>query len=222
MSKPKVELTRIPLDAQGYDANGAYYGTGAPVFLVTFPDGESQAIRAKSRTEAKTKAETLLVGRSMSNSGDDKPRRETKAATHKRALKERRTTYTTSWLHPLTQQRHALTIKHTRDYLSQGQDHIEIESAKKGTPHPVSETGYRSEFVRGTELINAGGPVTFVDALIAKAMRDKTWLAKETARAQGDLFQWADTQAETTQKARRSKRPAAKPGATARRQSTPE
>ncbi len=209
MSKAKIDVQRIKLDAQGYDDNGAHYGIGDPVFLVTLPDGESQAIRAKTRAAARTQADALLAKRTVV-AGVTPPRElAAKAKVHAAKLKERSATYTTTWTHPLTQVTHKLTIKHTRDYLGQGQDHIEIDSGKSRTPHPLSETGYRSEFVAGTDLINAGGPVTFVDGLIAKALTDKTWLAAETRKAQGDLFQWAEAQGEVAARRKAPARPAA-------------
>ena len=63
MSKTKIDIQRIALDAQGYDDNGAYYGAGDPVFLVTLPDGHEQALRAKTRAAARAQAETLVATR---------------------------------------------------------------------------------------------------------------------------------------------------------------
>lgn len=210
MSKAKIDIQRIRLDAQGYDNNGAYYGAGDPVFLVTLPDGESQAIRAKTRAAARVQVDALLAKRTAA-AGAPRRELEAKAKPHAAKLKERATSYTTTWTHPLTHTVHKLTIRYTRDYLGQGQDHIEIDSGKSRTPHPLSETGYRSEFVSATDLINAGGPVTFVDGLIAKALRDKTWLAAETRRAQGDLFQWAEAQGEVAARRKKPARPANSP-----------
>lgn len=107
--------------------------------------------------------------------------------------------YLIAWLNPVTNQPVQIRIKHTRDYLAAGQDHIEIESIKpKRAALPVTETGYRSHFLPALELINAGGAVTFVTAWIDREARNKKWIAAETSRAQGDLFQWADTRREAT------------------------
>lgn len=210
MSRPKTDIRRIRLDAQGYDDNGAYYGAGDPVFLVTLPDGHEQAIRAKTQKAARTQAEARFAERNAAIPAAAPPRElEATAKAHARKLKERTSTYATTWTHPLTQVEQKLTIKHTRDYLGQGQDHIEIDSGKARSPHPLSETGYRSEFIAATDLINAGGPVSFVDVLIAKALRDKTWLAAESRKAQGDLFQWAEAQTEIAARKKTPARPAA-------------
>lgn len=208
MSKARIDIQRIKLDAQGYDDNGAYYGVGDPVFLVTIPGGESQAVRAKTRAAARTQADALLAKRTVATAAAPMRELAAKAKVHAAKLKERSTTYTTTWTHPLTQATHKITIRHTRDYLGQGLDHIEIDSGKSRAPHPLSETGYRSEFVATTDLINAGGAVIVVDGLIAKALRDKSWLAAETRKAQGDLFQWAEAQGEV---AARKKKPARPP-----------
>lgn len=202
-----IGVEPIKLDAQGYDANGAYYGTGQPVFLVTWPDGASQAIRAASLTAARQKAEQAFAdgtrrdaqwqAAASDREAHDRPR--------KRDLARRTATYETTWSHPLTGDRRQLVIRHTRDYLGSGEDHLEIESRKKGESHPLSDTGYRSHFVKGLELINAGGPVVLVDRLLAEAMRDKAWLARESRRQQTDLFDWADARDAATRNAAAAK-----------------
>jgi hypothetical protein len=212
-AKPGIQ--RIKLDAQGYDANGAYYGTGAPVFLVTWPDGGEQAIRAKSLTDARAKADAALATRVAAKlpapvPAEAPPEPKARPKASKPAVKKR-TRYETSWQHPLTRQTHKLAIRHTRDYLGQGQDHLEIVSVIERQPHPLSATGYLSHFLKGTDLINAGGPVSLVDGMLAKVLRDKTWLAQESRRAQGDLFQWAEAQTEVTKPAAKSKPAAPRP-----------
>lgn len=42
---------RIPIDSGGYDSGGAYWGTGRPLFRVTFADG-ARFFRASNRFEA--------------------------------------------------------------------------------------------------------------------------------------------------------------------------
>jgi len=188
--KPSPSVQRIKLDANGYDANGAYYGAGKPVFLITEADGHSRAVRATSIADAKriAAATPAPAAKPTHRAAEPKPKRKTT------------TRYETTWRHPLTGQTHKLGIRHTRDYLSLGQDHIEIVSATPTTPHPLSATGYLSHFIAATELINAGGPVSLVDGLLAKALCSKDWLGTENRRAQGDLFQWADAQAEVATK----------------------
>jgi hypothetical protein len=53
------------------------------------------------------------------------------------------------------------------------------------------------------ELVNAGGPVTFVNAWLEREAAGKAWRAKTTAAAQADLFQWADAQAEVGERKRK-------------------
>lgn len=114
----------------------------------------------------------------------------------------KRTTYTTDWVNPFTGEVHRLGIRHTRDYLGQGEDHLEIETAKGEArrDHPLSTTGYLSHFIRATELINAGGPVTFIDAWITRALASKEWRQADQKKQQGDLFTWAEARDATTAK----------------------
>ncbi len=44
-------LHRIPVDSGGYDSGGAYWGTGRPLFRVTFVEGE-RFFRASDRFDA--------------------------------------------------------------------------------------------------------------------------------------------------------------------------
>lgn len=196
----RIDITRIRLDADGYDSNGAYYGAGQPVFLVTWPDGAAQAIRAASLKAAWQKAEAAFAAGTRRDAQWQAAAADRAAhdLARKRTLERRTATYETAWSHPLTGERRQLVIKHTRDYLGSGEDHLEIESRKKGEPHPLSDTGYRSHFVKGLDLINTGGPVVLVDRLLVEAMREKGWLAREEKRRQGDLFQWADARDQTT------------------------
>ena len=78
---------------------------------------------------------------------------------------------------------------------------------------PITETGYRSHFLPALELINAGGPVTFVTAWLDREAKSKDWQKRQTVRQQGDLFQWADANAEVGKRkpSTKVKRPAAKP-----------
>ena len=98
-----------------------------------------------------------------------------------------RTTYSTDWINPFTGEVHRLGIRHTRDYLGQGQDHLEIETAKSESrrDHPLSATGYLSHFIRSVDLINAGGPVTFVDAWITRSLASKEWCQADQKKRQG-------------------------------------
>lgn len=48
-------LRLIRLDRGGYDAGGAYWGLGQPLFHVEDQDGNSQFLRAASREDAKAR-----------------------------------------------------------------------------------------------------------------------------------------------------------------------
>jgi len=49
----KLYLRRIPVNRGGYDAGGAYWGIGKPLYYVEDQDGNSQFLRASSRDDAK-------------------------------------------------------------------------------------------------------------------------------------------------------------------------
>lgn len=66
-------------------------------------------------------------------------------------------------------------VRHTRDYLSPGTDHIEIEVVSpEGAPLPVTTTGYRSHFIAADDLAAAGGAQHPIDRRAARrAPRDR-------------------------------------------------
>jgi hypothetical protein len=51
----RLYLQRMPLDSGGYDAGGAYWGHGAPLYWATDgqPGGLDMTLRAKDRAAAK-------------------------------------------------------------------------------------------------------------------------------------------------------------------------
>ena len=49
----KIYLRRVPLDNGGYDAGGAYWGHGQPLFEAMDQDGSGFILRAGSRARAK-------------------------------------------------------------------------------------------------------------------------------------------------------------------------
>ena len=53
-----LHLQRVRLNSGGYDAGGAYWGVGAPLFYVEDADGNSQYLRAHDRDDAKCKIRT--------------------------------------------------------------------------------------------------------------------------------------------------------------------
>lgn len=48
-------LRHIAINSGGYDAGGAYWGRGAPLWYVEDQDGNSQFFRARDRAAAKAK-----------------------------------------------------------------------------------------------------------------------------------------------------------------------
>lgn len=80
-------------------------------------------------------------------------------------------------------------VRHTRDYLNPGTDHIEIEVVSpKGAPLPVTTTGYRSHFIAADDLAAAGGAVAFVTRWLDREATTKAWIKTDLAWRQGDLF----------------------------------
>lgn len=130
------------------------------------------------------------------------------------ARRTKPTTWTLDWTHPVTGNTVAITIRHTRDYLLAGSDHIEIESVKpKRAALPITETGYRSHFIDREELRMAGGALQFAKSWILREERSKEWVKRDQAARQADLFQWADANAETGKRksSKSGKQPAARP-----------
>ena len=46
------------------------------------------------------------------------------------------------------------------------------------------------------ELVNDGGPVTFVTGWLDREAKGRDWQKRQAIRQQGDLFQWAEAKAE--------------------------
>lgn len=118
-----------------------------------------------------------------------------------------------TWQHPASSQVVRLRVDHTRDYLVPGTDHIEIHvvSPRKAII-PLTDTGYRSHFIDGGQLKDAGGVRRFVEQWLATESNSSEWRKKHLARQQGDLFQWAAANAETGKRKpiARAERPAVK------------
>lgn len=101
------------------------------------------------------------------------------------------------WVNPWDGRSIELRITHQPNYLGQGTDHLIIESVNPPkASNPLTPTGYLSHFVRPDELRRAGGPVLFVKNWMSRYALSKDWKKADAARRQGDLFQWADAQAE--------------------------
>lgn len=217
MSRPRkpagvagLDVERIAVNGAGYDDTGAYWGAGPDVFIVTTNDGADEVIvRAMSAGEARTKAAAELARQA------GQPR--TKEPLGGKA--PRTTRHEIDWTHPSTGAVIRLRITHARDYLVEGTDHVEVESIKpKRASLPITETGYCSSFIDWRQLKEAGGPVAFIEGWLARETQSKNWRKRDLAQRQGDLFQWADAQAET---GRKSARPRA-PRSVARRHRNPD
>ena len=212
----KPDIQRVRVDAEGYDSSGAYWGAGPDVFIASLNDGAQEiTVRAKSVAEAREKVAAELA----------RP-----LGTPKAGLREpiggaspNKARYEIDWRDLAGTSVH-VRITHSRDYLGQGQDHIEIESmAPKKAPLPITETGYRSQFVSPLELVNDGGPVVYVTAWLDREAKGQEWQKRQSARQQGDLFQWAEARTEVGNR-RRTKptTPASKPRPARRKDRSPE
>ena len=203
---PPIEIARIRLDAEGYDSNGAYYGTGQPVFLVTWPDGASQAIRAPSVTAARQKAEAALAGRDKAAD----PLRQVEPASPVLAPRRPRgRSFSLVW------RDWKLAIRQSfPDYAGEGRTHLEITvKSPAGAPIPITDTGYRSHFVATDELAAAGGAVAFVAAWLDREAGTKAWSQTE--------FQWRQLSFELVVPEPKTQRSEAKPVPAARRKRQP-
>jgi hypothetical protein len=186
----KLTLQHIRVKADGYDATGAYWGAGPDVYIATTADGATDiTVRAKTVTEAREKATAELAR--PPGSPRSTPREQLGGAAPTKSR------YEIDWRDPVADKTIRLKITHSRDYFGQGQDNIEVESIVPAkAPLPITETGYRSHFIAPLELMNEGGPVTFVTAWLDREARTKDWLKQVVKKQQGDLFQWAEAQTE--------------------------
>ena len=187
---PKLDIQRVRVNRGGYDASGAYWGAGLDVFIASTADGAREiTVRAKSVTEAREKVAVELA----------RPLGQPKTGASERigGASPNKARFEIDWLDPLTGKSVRVRVIHSRDYLGQSQDHIEVESiVPKKAPLPITETGYRSHFLPPLELLNNGGPVTFVTAWLDREANRKEWQKRQVIRQQGDLFQWAEAQAD--------------------------
>jgi hypothetical protein len=187
---PKLDIQRVRVNRDGYDASGAYWGAGPDVFIAATADGVREiTVRAKSVTEAREKVAVELA----------RPPGQPKTGAREPigGASPNKARFAIDWLDPVTGKTVRVRIIHSRDYLGQCQDHIEVESiAPNKAPLPITETGYRSHFLPPLELVNDGGPVTFVTAWLDREAKGKDWQKRQAIRQQGDLFQWAEAQAE--------------------------
>lgn len=192
----KLHVQRIRVNREGYDSSGTYWGAGQDVFIVTSPDGREEiTVWARTITEAREKAEAELNGKTPAQ---DSARTRTRIGGHPTRV----TRHVIDWSHPVTGESVRIRVTHARNYLVDGTDHVEIESiAPKRAALPITETGYVSHFIDAHQLMDAGGAKAFAEGWLARECRSKDWRKKDHARRQGDLFQWAEAQAEVGRKA---------------------
>lgn len=218
MTARRLDIQRIKVNAQGYDSSDAYWGAGPDVVIATTPDGRDEiTVRACSVTQARKKIESELAR----EPGEIR----TGEADPIGGNSPHKSRYEIEWLNPVSNECVRIRITHAREYLSSGSDHLEIESlSPKRAPLPITETGYRSHFMPALELINAGGPVTFVTAWIEQEAKGKAWTKAAAVKAQGDLFRWADANGEVGKRKRspKPKTPVAKVANKRGRDRTPE
>ncbi len=212
----RLDVQRIRVNAQGYDARSAYWGAGPDVFIATTPDGsEEVTVRARNVAEARETVAAELARQPGEVRSEHEPIGGN--SPHK-------TRHEIDWVNPVTNRTVRIRITHGREYLFASSDHLQIESIDpEKAPLPITETGYLSHFISPLALANAGGAVTFVTAWIERETKGKAWTKAAAKKAQGDLFQWAEAQAEVGAKsASRPKKAAAKPSRKPARGRDPE
>lgn len=94
------------------------------------------------------------------------------------------------WEHRLIWHDYVIEIIHTSDWCTQiGLDHLSIMClSPERAALPFTETGYRSAFLRGDLIIQAGGAVDYVQAWLDAASQSAEWKAQAEAARQGSLF----------------------------------
>ncbi len=86
-----------------------------------------------------------------------------------------------------------IIVVYTPDYHSTGGDqfhhcHLEVMSEKPRVPLPITETGYRSLFLPGGGVDDAGGALAYVTRWLDHAAKSATWKTAERDMRQGSLF----------------------------------
>ncbi len=215
-SAGKLEVQRIRVNREGNDNDGAYWGAGPDVFIVTAAGGSEEiTVRAKSAVEARQLATQQLEGAEATA-----PKTKSRIGGNS----TRKSRFEIDWHDPVTNATVRIRITQSRNYLVDGTDHVEVESiVPKRAPLPITETGYLSNFIDALELINAGWPVTWIKGWLDRESDGKAWRTRQQARQQGDLFQWADALAEVAPGSKgEPSKPAAKRRPAARKDRSPE
>jgi hypothetical protein len=108
-----------------------------------------------------------------------KPPRRPKAAKPSTA----KTSATFTWRHL------KLRATHSPNAINPGWSHIELHVlAPKGSPCPITTTGYLSHILDADELAKAGGPIAFFNAWLDRAATTKAWATAEAKWRQLELF----------------------------------
>ena len=80
-------------------------------------------------------------------------------------------------------------VRHTPKYFND-LDHIELNVVSpKGARLPITETGFRSEFVTAVVLSGSGGAVAYLIALLEREATTKRWQKREMELRQLRLFE---------------------------------
>ena len=88
-----------------------------------------------------------------------------------------------------------IRVGYEADWLGLGEGfeahaHLDLQVMEpKGAPLPVTDTGYRSEFLGGGEVEEAGGIVAYVTAWLEEMAESKSWRVARARWEQRDLFE---------------------------------
>ena len=85
---------------------------------------------------------------------------------------------------------YTIEVIHTSDWCAQiGLDHLSITClSPERAALPFTETGYKSHFLHGDNVIRAGGAVAYVTAWLDQASETPEWQAHVKKSRQGSLF----------------------------------
>lgn len=94
--------------------------------------------------------------------------------------------------HKLNWQGIAVTVRYCADWHSDKDTgfligHLEIVS-EGSVPLPITETGYKSQFLHPDHVIAKGHAITYVIAWLDEASQSKDWQAHMIEQRQGSLF----------------------------------
>jgi len=75
------------------------------------------------------------------------------------------------------------------DALGYPLSHLSIESVSpKRVPLPITETGYLSDFIQGSELRDYDNPCDYVKAWLDHAVESPEWIQQQASQNQMSLF----------------------------------